>query len=73
MGTNNSDAVEVHFNRDKMLRLKKGYEQALKDCAEYNFSTKQTNESTFTFEGNEYVVGYAKYLLQYLETQFGKA
>lgn len=31
-----------------------------------------TKDDTFTFDGNEYVLGYAKYLIEYLEMQFGE-
>lgn len=39
--------------------LKKAYKAAEANHAE-----------TFTFEGNEYVVGYAKYLIEFLEGHF---
>lgn len=46
----------IVFNEGKYKRLKKRYEQAV-----------EQKENQFTFEGDEYVTDYAKYLLQYLE------
>jgi hypothetical protein len=47
----------VTFDRAKLERLKTAYQNALKDKAE-----------TFWFEGKEYLVSYARYLIEYLET-----
>jgi len=32
----------------------------------------KTKYDTFVFDGNEFVLGYAKYLIQYLETKWGR-
>jgi len=44
------------------LRLRRRYERAVREQAE-----------SFTFEGHELLTSYAKYLLEYLATQFGSA
>jgi hypothetical protein len=46
----------ININMPTYKKLKKAYEQALKD-----------NQNSFIFEDNELLVSYAKYLLQYLE------
>lgn len=48
----------VNFNSEKLSRFKMAYEAAVKTGAE-----------VFTFECRDYVVGYAKYLIQHLEGQ----
>lgn len=50
-------AKEIIFDRPKLKRLKKAYDQAVKE-----------NKTSFMFEGNELVVGYAKYLIEYLDS-----
>lgn len=47
----------VTFTVEVREKLRKAYEAAESEGVE-----------TFTFSGNEYVVGYAKYLLEYLDT-----
>jgi hypothetical protein len=42
-----------------VARLRKRYEQAVRK-----------GEDQFMFEGNEFLVNYAKYLLEYLEGKF---
>jgi hypothetical protein len=42
-------------------RFRKAYESAVK-----------ANKDSFTFDGNEFVTNYAKYLLEYLDMQMGK-
>ena len=32
----------------------------------------KTKDDTFMFDGNEFLVGYAKYLIEYLEMQYGE-
>jgi hypothetical protein len=55
----------ITWTRPKLERFKQAYQSA-----------KATGEvighdpETFTFEGNEFVPGYAKYLIEYLELQF---
>jgi len=36
-------------------------------------NAKECNELTFMFKGNEFVVGYAEYLLKYLKERFSAA
>lgn len=48
----------VMWTRPKLNRLKKAYTQAVAD-----------NADTFWFENHEYVVGYAKYLIEFLESK----
>lgn len=48
--------TNINFDKPMRDRLRKAYEAAVK-----------ANADTFVFEGNVYVVGYAKYLLEYLD------
>ena len=50
----------ISFDVPKYKKLHKAYRRA-----------KNAGEDTFVFEGHEIVVGYAKYLLEYLETRLG--
>jgi len=50
----------VKFDRDKRERLRKHYEQAVKE-----------QKISFTFDGHELLVSYAKYLLEYLDMRLG--
>ena len=50
---------QLSWTKEAFLKFKKAYELAL----------NQKNESFF-FEGNEFLVSYAKYLIEYLEPQF---
>ena len=50
-----SDKVMIEFTKEKLERFKKYYEACDKE--------------TFTFEGNEYVKGYAKYMIEHIEVQ----
>jgi hypothetical protein len=47
------------FNQDKFEQFQAAYEQA-----------KNENKTSFTFEGKEFSVTYAKYLIQYLENNY---
>jgi hypothetical protein len=49
----------INWDRPKLERFKKAYEKAIVDGARPN--------DTFVFDGNEFVVQYAKYLIEYLE------
>ena len=52
---------KVSFNRDTAKKFKHDYEMAVAcglDC--------------FQWQGHPFLVGYAKYLVEYLEMQFGK-
>jgi hypothetical protein len=55
-----SEQQMVEWDRPKRERLRKAYNEAVTE-----------KRSQFTFEGNEYVTGYAKYLLEYLDTRLG--
>lgn len=46
----------VEFDRQKLDRLKQRYNEAVKN-----------GEELFVFEGGEYVIGYAKHVIEYLE------
>lgn len=50
----------ISFDKNKYNKLLKSYHRA-----------KDSGVETFEFEGHEIVVGYAKYLLEYLETRLG--
>ena len=47
----------VTFNKKKLKALKKAYQQCV-----------DRKEDVFVFEGQELVVGYAKYLIEYLDS-----
>lgn len=51
----------VNFNREKLRQFKKIYLAAVEDKKEI-----------FIFDGEEYVTGYAKYVIEYLENKFKK-
>ena len=48
----------IAWDRPMLERLKKALDVAV-----------VTGKDTFMFEGNEFVVAYAKYLIEYLETK----
>jgi hypothetical protein len=48
----------VHFDREKLGRLKDATKRAV-----------AAGRDSFMFEGNQYLVSYAKYLAEYLDTQ----
>lgn len=52
--------TQVKFTKASLELLREAYEKAVKDGSD-----------TFKFDGNEYFVGYAKYLLEYLKTRLG--
>ena len=51
----------INFDRPKLTRLKTASEQA-----------KKNGEDCFTFDGEKILVSYAKYLIEYLESEFTK-
>lgn len=51
----------ITFDQEKYRRLQERYDLAVKQ-----------NEEVFTFDGNQLVTGYAKYLLEYLAIKFDK-
>lgn len=55
-----NDRPKIVFDIPKRDRLRKAYSDAVEQKLDQ-----------FTFEGHEYVTGYAKYLLEYLDMQFG--
>lgn len=52
---------QVSFDRPTRDRLREAYDAAV-----------AAGVKTFVFEGNEYFVGYAKYLLEFLDQALGK-
>jgi hypothetical protein len=57
----------ISFDRPMLRRFKAAYEKACKKCQDEGVSP---SEEVFMFEENEFLVSYAKYLIQYLETKF---
>jgi stalled ribosome rescue protein Dom34 len=55
---NMTDKREVMFDRAKLARLKAAHKAA-----------EKAGIAAFVFDGDEYVVGYAKYMIEYLETK----
>jgi hypothetical protein len=51
----------INFNFVSLQQFKKAFIKATKE-----------SKTVFTFEGNEFDSGYAKYLIEYLEAHFGK-
>lgn len=51
----------VEFDRQKLSNLKRAYTNALKDKKE-----------VFKFEGNDLLVSFAKYLIEYLDSKLAK-
>lgn len=51
----------VDFTPEMRDRLRRAYDKALRDKTE-----------TFKLDGNEHLVAYVKYLLEYLDGMFGK-
>jgi len=47
------------FNQDKFEQFQAAYEQA-----------KNENKTNFTFESKEFLVTYAKYLIEYLSSHY---
>jgi len=54
--------TEMSFDKGKLEALKTAYARAVK-----------AGVDTFAFDGSLFVVGYAKYLIEYLETRFKDA
>ena len=53
----------VNWNRPKLDRLKLAYKAAVA-------GQEKTGDDVFLFEGQEYVIGYARYLIEYLGEKF---
>ena len=56
-----SDQNTISWTPEMLERFKAEYDRAV-----------ENNISQFVFEGNNFVTGYAKYLIEYLTTQFDK-
>jgi hypothetical protein len=54
-----NDPATIEWTPAKLQRFKRRYNKAVEE-----------NVETFMFEGHELLVRYAKYLIEYLETQF---
>lgn len=52
----------INFDRNKLKDLKRHYKKAL-----------EAKKETFIFNGDEYLTSYAKYVIEYLESQFKKS
>lgn len=53
--------TNVTFDEEKLRRLKKAYDEAVKN-----------QKDSFFFDGQEYLTSYAKYLIEFLTTKFKK-
>lgn len=51
--------IMISWTPTMLKRFKRAYKQALKD-----------NVGVFTFDGNAFMVPYAKYLIEYLDGEF---
>jgi hypothetical protein len=52
--------ASIEFSRADFQKFKKAYNEAVAN-----------GKDQFTFMGNEFVTGYAKYLIEYLEPKLG--
>jgi len=48
--------TQITFTKESFKRFKKAYKDAIRNKA-----------TQFTFEQNEFIVGYAKYVIEYIE------
>jgi len=55
----------IEWTPEKLKRFKTAFSQAQE-------IEKKTGEDEFEFDGFEFVLGYAKYLIEYLDQRFGK-
>ena len=55
-------SVEISWTKETLEKFQTAWKEA--DKAE---------QESFTFEGNEYLVSYGRYLIEYLEYVFGEA
>ena len=51
----------IEFTPEKLKRFKKEYNKAV-----------GAGDGVFTFSGHEFVVGYAKYMIEYLDSQYAQ-
>ncbi len=56
----NDERPTILFDRPKLAKLKVLYDKAVK-----------ARQEQFVFEGNDLLVSYAKYLIEYLESRIG--
>lgn len=56
-----SGQKQIEFTPEKAEQLRKAYNKAVEE-----------KKDSFVFQGDEFVTSYAKYLLEYLDMQFGK-
>ena len=56
------NSTEINFTPESFKRLKKTYEEHKGKGRDY----------VFAFEGHELIIGYAKYLIEYLEPKLGE-
>lgn len=54
----------INWDRPMLERFKKVYNKTVEE--------KKTAQDTFMFDGHEFVVGYSKYLIEYLEDKLKK-
>ena len=52
--------VTVNWDRDKLSRFERAYR-------DYMNQKGASRDGTFQFDGHEFVAGYAKYLIEFLE------
>lgn len=62
MSDNNTLNDSMEMTREKLESLKRHYKSAV-----------EKKKETFEFEGRQLMTGYAKYMIEYLEGQFGKS
>lgn len=55
---------EVAFDRETLARFKVAYQNA---------AATQADDGVFTFDGHEYIVGYARYVIEALEKRYQDA
>ena len=49
----------INWNRARLSRFREAYKAAL-----------DSKQETFVFEGHDFVIGYAKYLIEFLDDEF---
>lgn len=59
------DRASVIFTPEKLRRFKRALSRARE-------RQQETGADVFAFEGNDYVIGYARYLVEYLERVLGR-
>ncbi len=59
MGTENDNTATISFTPEMLRRLKAEHQRA-----------KDAGETSFVFDGNDFLVSYAGYVIQFLDNQF---